>query len=42
MAYTIFDDTMVDLTWQEVEAAGKENRAIFLPVSVIEEHGSTY
>ncbi len=39
MAYPIFDETMVDLTWQEVERAGKENQTIILPISVIEEHG---
>jgi len=39
MAYTIFDETMVDMNWKEVEKAGLENRTILLPVSVIEEHG---
>lgn len=39
MAYTIFDNTMVDMTWQEVQKAGKENKTIILPISVIEEHG---
>lgn len=39
MAYPIFDETMVDLNWLEVEKAGKAHYPVLLPVSVIEEHG---
>jgi creatinine amidohydrolase len=37
--YSIFHDTMVDMTWQEVEKAAKEGAIILLPTAVIEEHG---
>ncbi|UCE41028.1 MAG: creatininase family protein [Candidatus Aminicenantes bacterium] len=37
--YSIFHETMVDMTWQEVEKAAKEGAIILLPTAVIEEHG---
>lgn len=39
MAYPIFDETMVDLTWPEVEEHAKDNPPVLLPISIIEEHG---
>ena len=39
MGYSIFDETMVDLTWPEIEEAIKEKALVLLPVGVIEEHG---
>lgn len=39
MGYSIFDDTMVDMTWPEVEAAAARGAAVLLPVGIIEEHG---
>jgi creatinine amidohydrolase len=39
MGYSIFDETMVDLAWPEVEAAIKQKAIVLLPVGVIEEHG---
>ncbi len=37
--YSIFHETMADMTWQEVEKAAKEDAIILLPTAVIEEHG---
>jgi creatinine amidohydrolase len=39
MGYSIFDETMVDLSWPEIEAAIKQNAIVLLPIGVIEEHG---
>ena len=37
--YSIFHETMADMTWQEVEKAAEEGAVILLPTAVIEEHG---
>ena len=37
--YSIFHETMVDMTWQEVEQAAKEGAVILTNTAVIEEHG---
>jgi len=37
--YSIFHETMVDMTWQEVEKAAKEGAIILFASAVIEEHG---
>lgn len=37
--YSIFHETMADMTWQEVEKAAKAGAIILLPTAVIEEHG---
>lgn len=37
--YSIFDETIVDMTWPEVEKAAKEGAVVLLPTAVIEEHG---
>ncbi len=39
MGYSLFDETMVDLTWPQIEAAIKQKAIVLLPVGVIEEHG---
>jgi creatinine amidohydrolase len=39
MGYSIFEETMVDLAWPEIEAAIKRKAILLLPVGVIEEHG---
>ena len=39
MGYSIFDDTIVDMPWTEVEAAAKRGAIVLLPVGIIEEHG---
>ena len=36
---SIFHETMVDMTWQEVERATKNGAIVLLPTAVIEEHG---
>jgi creatinine amidohydrolase len=37
--YSIFHETMVDMTWPEVEKAAKEGAIILMTTAVIEEHG---
>jgi len=39
MAYPIFDETMVELPWTEIETLAKAGSPIILPISIIEEHG---
>jgi creatinine amidohydrolase len=39
MGYSIFDETMVEMTWQEIEEAIKHKAIVLLPIGVIEEHG---
>jgi creatinine amidohydrolase len=39
MGYSIFDDTMVDMTWPEIEAAASKGAIVLLPTGIIEEHG---
>jgi creatinine amidohydrolase len=39
MGYSIFDGTMVDLTWEKVDELVKENAIVLLPTGVIEAHG---
>jgi creatinine amidohydrolase len=37
--YSIFHETMADMTWPEVEQAAKARAIVLLPIAVIEEHG---
>lgn len=37
--YSIFEGTMADLTWVQVEEASKQGSVVLLPTGVIEEHG---
>lgn len=39
MGYSIFEETMADMTYPEIEAAAKENAPVLFPIAVIEEHG---
>jgi creatinine amidohydrolase len=39
MGYSIFDETMVDMTWQEIERAAGKGAIVLLPTGIIEEHG---
>ncbi len=39
MGYSIFDETMVDMTWPEIEAAAGKGAIALLPIGIIEEHG---
>lgn len=39
MSYSIFKDTMVEMTWQEVEKEIQAGAIVLLPTGVIEEHG---
>ncbi len=36
---SIFHETMVDMTWQEVSKAAKNGAGILMTTAVIEEHG---
>lgn len=38
--YSVFDETIVDMTWPEVEKAAKEEAIVLFPTAVIEEHGT--
>jgi creatinine amidohydrolase len=37
--FSIFEDTMVEMTWQEVQAGVDRNAVILLPVGIVEGHG---
>ncbi len=37
--YSIFEDTIVDMTWLEVEDAARSNAIMLVPLGVIEQHG---
>ncbi len=37
--YSVFDETMVDMTWPQVEKAAQEGAIVLFPTGVIEEHG---
>lgn len=37
--YSIFDETMVDMAWPQIEKAAQEGAIILFPIGVIEEHG---
>lgn len=39
MGKSIFDGTMVEMTWPEIEKAAGEEAIVLLPVGIIEEHG---
>ena len=39
MGYSIFDETMVDMTWPEIERAAADGAIVLLPTGIIEEHG---
>ena len=39
MGYSIFDETMVDMTWPEIEKAAEQGSIVLLPIGIIEEHG---
>jgi creatinine amidohydrolase len=39
MGYSIFDETIVDMAWPDIEKAAKERAVVLLPIGVIEEHG---
>jgi creatinine amidohydrolase len=37
--YSIFDETIVDMKWPQIEKAAREGAVILFPTGVIEEHG---
>lgn len=39
MGYSVFDETMVEMTWPEIETAAEEKAIVLLPIGIIEEHG---
>jgi len=39
MGYSVFEETMADMTYQDIELAAEEKAIVLLPVGVIEEHG---
>ena len=39
MSYSIFSETMADMTYQQIEEAASKNLPVLFPIAVIEEHG---
>lgn len=39
MGYSIFEETMVDTTWSEIDKIQKDDTIVLFPMGVIEEHG---
>ncbi len=39
MSYSIFSETMADMTYQQVEDAARRKLPVLFPIAVIEEHG---
>lgn len=39
MVYSVFQDTMADMTYPQIEEAAKKDLPVLFPVGVIEEHG---
>ena len=39
MGYSVFDETMVEMPWPEIEAAASRGANVLLPIGIIEEHG---
>jgi creatinine amidohydrolase len=39
MSYSIFSDTMADMTYQQIEKAVEQKWPVLFPIAVIEEHG---
>ena len=39
MGYSIFEETMVEMNWNEIDKASKDGAIVLLPMGVIEEHG---
>lgn len=39
MGYSIFSETMADMTYQEIEKSAKNRSIVLFPIAVIEEHG---
>ena len=37
--YSIFDETIADMTWMEVEQIAQNNAIMLVPIAVIEQHG---
>lgn len=37
--FSIFEDTMVEMTWQEVQAGADRNAIVLLPIGIVEGHG---
>jgi creatinine amidohydrolase len=39
MSYSIFSETMADMTYPQIENAAEQKRPVLFPIAVIEEHG---
>lgn len=37
--FSVFEKTMVEMTWQEVQAAADRNAVVLLPIGIVEGHG---
>jgi Uncharacterized protein, putative amidase len=38
-SFSVFKDTMVEMTWQEIQASADRNAVVLLPVGTVEAHG---
>lgn len=37
--FSVFKDTMVEMTWQEIQAESHKGAIVLLPVGIVEAHG---
>jgi creatinine amidohydrolase len=37
--FSVFEDTMVEMTWQEVQSAADQGAIVLLPIGIVEGHG---
>ncbi len=37
--FSVFEDTMVEMTWQEIQEAADKGTIVFLPIGIVESHG---
>lgn len=37
--FSVFEDTMVEMTWQQIQAGADRGAVVFLPVGIVEAHG---
>ncbi len=37
--FSVFEETMVEMTWQEVQAGADKGAIVLLPVGIVEGHG---
>jgi len=38
-SFSVFEDTMVEMSWQEIQAGADRNAVVLLPIGIVEAHG---